>query len=266
MAKKKEAPKDLFLCAGCRAPRGEGNWNAACSSCGSPLLVLASAGDARVRAVRHISDWLERVNEAKTRSGGDYRRLLALEWQAAYGESLPNVSLDLIFRKLSYRIQVAGYEQEGLAVPEKMRQNQVIAERLAGEGFSYDDVLRAQRAAAQGGHMAETKRAKATEGPRRTIQTLCGELFAAKTGSAEDMIAAVKKEFPDSAFKENHVSFYAAKFRKGELSGQAPGQYTIAWLPARGAAPKAEEAPAAKASAPAKMPKTKAPKAKPAAA
>lgn len=272
---KKQAPKSpRLVCAQCNEPVKTETVGHACP-CGSVVFRAEDADLARVRAVRHAEDWLERSRLAKERSTGDYRRFLAQEYQAAYGEPMPAVSLDLVWRKLAYRIQAEGWRQEGLAVPEKVGQNQVVAERLSGEGFTYDDVLRAQaraaRSAQQGGRtMAKKNDTQATEGPRRTIQVLCSELFAAKTGSPEAMIAAVKKEFPESAFKENHVTFYAAKYRKGELSGQDATQRTIAWLPGRGekkAEAPAEAAPAkkgkaAKAEAPAPAEPKKGKKAK----
>jgi hypothetical protein len=60
---------------------------------------------------------------------------------------------------------------------------------------------------------------KSTE-KKRTIKTVVIEMLAANNQTSNaDMIAAVKKEFPESAFDEKHASWYRSQARKGLLTG-----------------------------------------------
>jgi hypothetical protein len=65
--------------------------------------------------------------------------------------------------------------------------------------------------------------AKSTREPaekKRTIKTVVIETLAADSQTCNtDMIAAVKKEFPKSAFDEKHASWYRSQARKGLLTG-----------------------------------------------
>jgi hypothetical protein len=56
--------------------------------------------------------------------------------------------------------------------------------------------------------------------PKRTIKQVVIESFAANSSvTNEDMIAAVKAEFPKSAFKDTHAAWYRTQARKGMLTG-----------------------------------------------
>ena len=56
--------------------------------------------------------------------------------------------------------------------------------------------------------------------PRRTIKRLVVETISANPAVTNDeMIAAVKREFPESAFKDTHAAWYRSQARKGLLTG-----------------------------------------------
>jgi hypothetical protein len=56
--------------------------------------------------------------------------------------------------------------------------------------------------------------------PKRTIKQVVIETIAANSGVTNDeMIAAVKAEFPKSAFKDSHAAWYRSQARKGLLTG-----------------------------------------------
>jgi hypothetical protein len=55
---------------------------------------------------------------------------------------------------------------------------------------------------------------------KRTIRQVVIESFEANSSvTNEDMIAAVKAEFPKSAFKNTHAAWYRTQARKGSLTG-----------------------------------------------
>ncbi len=56
--------------------------------------------------------------------------------------------------------------------------------------------------------------------PKRTIkQVIIETINATNAATNEEMIAAVKAEFPKSAFNDNHASWYRSQARKGLLTG-----------------------------------------------
>ncbi len=56
--------------------------------------------------------------------------------------------------------------------------------------------------------------------PEHTIKQLVIEIIAKNSAVTNaEMIAAVKKEFPKSAFKETHAAWYRSQARKGLLTG-----------------------------------------------
>jgi hypothetical protein len=56
--------------------------------------------------------------------------------------------------------------------------------------------------------------------PKRTIKQVVIETLAAKSIATNgEMIAAVKSEFPKSAFKDSHAAWYRSQARKGLLTG-----------------------------------------------
>ena len=62
--------------------------------------------------------------------------------------------------------------------------------------------------------------AKAETRARHTIRQVVIETLAAKsTATNDEMIAAVKSEFPKSAFKDTHAAWYRSQARKGLLTG-----------------------------------------------
>jgi hypothetical protein len=55
---------------------------------------------------------------------------------------------------------------------------------------------------------------------RRTIKQVVIEIISANNAvTNEEMIAAVKAEFPKSAFKDSHAAWYRSQARKGLLTG-----------------------------------------------
>jgi hypothetical protein len=67
-----------------------------------------------------------------------------------------------------------------------------------------------------------SKAAKPTGKSKRTIKQVVIETFAANSSvTNEDMITAVKAEFPKSAFKDTHAAWYRTQARKGALTGTA---------------------------------------------
>ena len=71
--------------------------------------------------------------------------------------------------------------------------------------------------------VSEPKTAKAGKAAverKRTIRQLVIETFAANIAVTNaEMIAAVKAEFPKSAFKDTHAAWYRSQARKGLLTG-----------------------------------------------
>ena len=56
--------------------------------------------------------------------------------------------------------------------------------------------------------------------PKRTIKQVVIETIAANSiATNAEMIAAVKAEFPKSAFKNTHAAWYRTQARKGLLTG-----------------------------------------------
>lgn len=56
--------------------------------------------------------------------------------------------------------------------------------------------------------------------PKRTIKQAVIEAITANSAiTNNEMIAAVKKQFPESAFKESHAAWYRSQARKGLLTG-----------------------------------------------
>ena len=56
--------------------------------------------------------------------------------------------------------------------------------------------------------------------PKRTIKQVIIETINGNNAATnEEMIAAVKAEFPKSAFNDNHASWYRSQARKGLLTG-----------------------------------------------
>ncbi len=65
-----------------------------------------------------------------------------------------------------------------------------------------------------------TKAGKPAVERKRTIRQLVIETLAADIAVTNaEMIAAVKAEFPESAFKETHAAWYRSQARKGLLTG-----------------------------------------------
>ena len=64
------------------------------------------------------------------------------------------------------------------------------------------------------------KAAKPASELKRTIKQVVIETFAANSVTTNaEMIAAVKAEFPKSAFKDTHAAWYRTQARKGLLTG-----------------------------------------------
>jgi len=65
-----------------------------------------------------------------------------------------------------------------------------------------------------------TKAEKPTAESKHTIKQLVIETLAANCSATNDeIIAAVKAEFPASAFKDTHAAWYRSQARKGLLTG-----------------------------------------------
>ncbi len=55
---------------------------------------------------------------------------------------------------------------------------------------------------------------------KRSIRQVIIELITANPGASNDeMIAAAKKEFPESAFKATHAAWYRSQAKRGLLTG-----------------------------------------------
>ena len=64
------------------------------------------------------------------------------------------------------------------------------------------------------------KKGKSDAEAKRTIKQVVIEAIAANSIVTNDeMIAAVKAEFPKSAFKDTHAAWYRSQARKGMLTG-----------------------------------------------
>ena len=62
---------------------------------------------------------------------------------------------------------------------------------------------------------------KAETRARRTIKQAVIEAITANSAVTNDeLIAAVKAEFPKSAFKDSHAAWYRSQARKGSLTGE----------------------------------------------
>ena len=59
----------------------------------------------------------------------------------------------------------------------------------------------------------------ASESKRTIKQVIIETINANNAATNEEMIAAVKTEFPKSAFNDNHASWYRSQARKGLLTG-----------------------------------------------
>ena len=58
--------------------------------------------------------------------------------------------------------------------------------------------------------------------PKRTIKQVVIETIAANSVATNaEMIAAVKAEFPKSAFNDKHAAWYRSQARKGLLTGKS---------------------------------------------
>jgi aromatic ring hydroxylase len=67
---------------------------------------------------------------------------------------------------------------------------------------------------------AIVKTAESLAESKRTIKQVVMETIAANSAATnEEMIAAVKAEFPKSAFKDTHAAWYRSQARKGLLTG-----------------------------------------------
>ena len=67
---------------------------------------------------------------------------------------------------------------------------------------------------------ATVKNEKRETGAKRTIKQIVIETITANSAATnEEMIAAVKAEFPKSAFKDSHAAWYRSQARKGLLTG-----------------------------------------------
>ena len=67
---------------------------------------------------------------------------------------------------------------------------------------------------------AAAKNAKPAPESKRTIKQVVVELISANSAITNDeMIAAVKMQFPKSAFKDTHAAWYRSQARKGLLTG-----------------------------------------------
>jgi hypothetical protein len=63
--------------------------------------------------------------------------------------------------------------------------------------------------------------AKAETRARHTIRQVVIEAITANNAVTNDeLIAAVKAEFPKSAFKDSHAAWYRSQARKGTLTGE----------------------------------------------
>ena len=68
--------------------------------------------------------------------------------------------------------------------------------------------------------IAAAKTRKSDAEAKRTIKQVVVETIAANSvATNEEMIAAVKAEFPKSAFKDSHAAWYRSQARKGLLTG-----------------------------------------------
>jgi hypothetical protein len=64
------------------------------------------------------------------------------------------------------------------------------------------------------------KSRKQDASPKRTIKQVVIETLAVNsTVTNSEMIAAVKAQFPKSAFKDSHAAWYRSQARKGLLTG-----------------------------------------------
>lgn len=67
-----------------------------------------------------------------------------------------------------------------------------------------------------------TKTAKSDKAPRKTVSGFMLEFLRGKViPTNEEIVAIVKKEFPESAFNKTHVSWYKGAFQAGRLPGQS---------------------------------------------
>jgi len=78
-----------------------------------------------------------------------------------------------------------------------------------------------KRQANKTGKQKDDKKPAATKPEtKRTIRQVVIETLAADSAATNaDMIAAVKAEFPKSAFKDTHAAWYRSQARKGLLTG-----------------------------------------------
>jgi hypothetical protein len=67
---------------------------------------------------------------------------------------------------------------------------------------------------------ATAKTEKKETEPKRTIKQVVIEVISTNSAITNDeMIAAVKAQFPKSAFKDSHAAWYRSQARKGLLTG-----------------------------------------------
>jgi hypothetical protein len=184
---------------------------------------IAAAGEARCRASAGVHDFF-RKTEGMTR--GVLRRFLAEERTRLKMADPPrDASIDSQWRAVAYRLQVEGFEHEGIPLAERTRKNAEAAATYAGaEAFGYADVLRVT----EGDDEMATKAKKSTaaakgaaRGERRTIQSAVVDLLRlAKPPDDEEVARRILKEFPGAKFKAIHMNWYKTQFRHGRLSGQ----------------------------------------------
>ena len=76
------------------------------------------------------------------------------------------------------------------------------------------------RVLASGIPSSEKDRKAATAGKRTIKRLIIGLLTANHAAADGEMIAAVKREFPSSAFDKRHAAWYRSQARTGKLTGE----------------------------------------------
>lgn len=126
--------------------------------------------------------------------------------------------------RTAYELQFRGFKkngQESLLSDKFLKRREAV---LAGDLSGLDPRARQIFLLTEDGEptMAKAKSKKATaKEPRATISALVQEILRRKVvPPTDDVVAEVKKSFPDSAFSRAHFSWYKNQFQQGKLAGQ----------------------------------------------
>jgi hypothetical protein len=187
-------------------------------------------------AFKLVTEFHEVLREYE-QEGGPRRIYVATRYEELFGKPPPSdVHWRLPEIRIGYELQYRGFKNAGCLelLSKQVIDNRRTATLMEVDAYPDSSLLRAltecRMAAERKESMARKKAGKkATGEKRKTISGMVIEILGGKkVPTNEDIVAAVKKAFPDSKFDAKHLAWYKNRFVQGLLPGQDGKAATVA--------------------------------------